>query len=62
VARSVIQGYPQKRSFEAVSSSHRATTDEIEGIVFGIEGDLARFIERRSSDDLILLGETSGGR
>ena len=42
--------------------SHRVTVDEIEEIIFGIEGAPATYRVRRDGNAYVLYGETSAGR
>jgi len=42
--------------------SHRVTTDEVEEVVFGIPGEAACYLARRTGEAYEIYGETGGGR
>lgn len=42
--------------------SHRVTPDEVEEILFGLEGEEPTYRIRRDGEYLVVYGETGGGR
>lgn len=43
-------------------AAHRVTPDEVEEIIFGIDGEPAIYRVSRDGDNYVLFGETGGGR
>ncbi len=41
---------------------HRVTPDEVEEVIFGVEGEEPRYLVRRLGDAYEIYGETGGGR
>ncbi len=54
--------YWENANVEHLWVAHQVTVDEIEEIVFGIDGECAAYHIRRDGEFYVIAGETGGGR